>query len=182
MTMIRYSLILILITLVSACGFHLRGSERPISKTFSSIHLVVSGNDQSFQSALRSTLQDADIALNDTSINRLEIINTRNQRRTASYSSRAKSAEFELIKTITFRVTREKEELIAPMALEARRSYLYRETAAVGKAEEEILLKQEMDQDLAQRILLALQRTADRQREQSQAQELPPEVPLEAAP
>jgi LPS-assembly lipoprotein len=182
MTMIRCSLILILIAAVSACGFHLRGSERPISKTFSSIHLVVSGNDQSFQSALKSTLQDADIELNDASINRLEILSTRDQKRTASYSSRAKSAEYELIKTVTFRVTREKEQLIEPMKLETRRSYLYRETAAVGKAEEEILLKQEMDHDLAQRILLALQRTADRQREQSQAQEHRQEVPLEAAP
>lgn len=182
MTMIRCSLILMLITLASACGFHLRGSERPLSKTFSSLHLVMSGNDQSFQSALKSTLQDANIVLNETSLNRLEILSSRNQKRTASYSSRAKSAEFELIKTITFRVTREKEQLIPPMKLEARRSYLYRETAAVGKAEEESLLRQEMDQDLAQRILLALQRTADRQRERSQAQEHSQEPPHETAP
>ncbi len=163
-----------LVLLLAACGFQLRGSERPLNKTFSSVHLITNGSDNSFYNAVKNALKDARIELNDASLNKLEIVGSGDQKRTASYSSRAKSAEFELIKTVTFRFTREKEQLIAPMKLEARRSYLYRETAAVGKAEEENLLKQEMNQDLAQRILLALQRSADQQREKSQAQEIAP--------
>lgn len=50
--------------------------------------------------------------------------------------------------------------LIPETTFKARRSYLYRETAAVGKAEEENMLKREMDQDLVQRILLSIRRSS----------------------
>lgn len=167
MKLFRVSLILIVMTALTACGFQLRGSERPLNKAFPSVSLEGASRDNAFSNALKEVLGNARIELNDASINRLEILETKSQKRTASYSSRAKSAEFELIKTVTFRFMREEEELIAPMKLEARRTYLYRETAAVGKAEEENLLKQEMDRDLAQRIMLALLHTADVQAEKS---------------
>ena len=165
MTLLRYSLILLLVTTIAACGFQLRGSQRALNKSFSSVNLIANGKDFSFYNAVKRGLADSGISVNEGSINHLEIIGTQNQRRTASYSSRAKSAEFELIKTVVFQFSREDQRLIAPMKLEARRSYLYRETAAVGKAEEENLLREEMDKDLAQRILLAMQRVADVQSE-----------------
>lgn len=164
MTAIRGSLILILAltTLLASCGFQLRGGERPLHKAFPSVHLEMDYNDDPFfYDVMVQTLRDAGIQLNNTSINRLEVLSTRNQKRTASYSSRAKTAEYELIKTVSFRFVRDKEVWIEPMKLETRRSYLYRETAAVGKAEEEILLTQEMSRDLAQRILLALRHNAE---------------------
>lgn len=168
MTLIRCSLILGLITALAACGFQLRGSDHPLHKTFPSVNLVIEDKDPAFRSAMEQTLADARIEINEASANRLEVIETREQKRTASYSSRAKSAEYELIKSVKFRFSRERDQIIAPMKLEARRSYLYRETAAVGKAEEETLLKQEMNRDLAQRILLALLRAAEAQREQTE--------------
>lgn len=169
MTAIRGGLILILAltTLLSACGFQLRGGERPLHKAFPHMHLVIDSNDTFFRQIMEQTLKDAGIQLNSASVNRLEILDARQQKRTASYSSRAKTAEYELIKTVTFRFLREKEEWITPMKLEARRSYLYRETAAVGKAEEETLLMQEMSRDLAQRILLALRHNAETEYEES---------------
>ncbi len=173
MPILRIVLIVWLITAMSACGFQLRGSQRALHKSFPSIQLVASDRDPSFSLAIKQALEDARIQQNGSSINRLDIIRTRDQKRTASYSSRAKSAEFELIKSVTFRFSREDKELIAPMQLEARRSYLYRETAAVGKAEEEILLRQEMDQDLAQRIMLAIQRVADTQQQADQGAGVP---------
>lgn len=166
MTLIRCSLILALITTLAACGFQLRGSDRSLQKAFPSVNLVIEDDDPTFRDAMVQTLADARVQITDVSANRLEIVETRSQKRTASYSSRAKSAEYELVKSVTFRFVRERDQIIAPMKLEARRSYLYRETAAVGKAEEETLLKQEMDRDLAQRILLSLLRAAEAQREQ----------------
>lgn len=154
-----------LVLLLSACGFQLRGTSKPLDKILPALQLVTSGKDPAFDQALRGVLKDARIQLNDSSVNKLEILGTGYRKRTASYSSRAKSAEYELIKTINIRFSREDRELIAPMKLEARRSYLYRETVAVGKAEEEILLRDEMDQDLAQRILLALQHAVHKPQE-----------------
>lgn len=152
-------LILALALLLGSCGFQLRGAQNSVSSQYDSMRLVTSGSDEPFYSALKQGLQDSGVVISDDALSSLEIINSRNDKRTASYSSRGKSAEYELLKEVTFSFRHDGKELIAPMLLKARRSYLYRETAAVGKAEEEVLLKQEMDQDLAQRILLALQRT-----------------------
>ena len=160
MITIRSLLILSLALCLSACGFALRGTEHALNKSFESMRLKTNGGDEAFFADVRQALKDSDIRLSGDSDNVLEIISTHLEKRTASYSSRAKSAEYELIKNINFRFLRHGKELIPSTQIQARRSYLYRETAAVGKAEEEVLLRQEMDQDLAQRILLALQRVA----------------------
>lgn len=160
MTLIRCSLILTVITALSACGFQLRGSDIPLRKTFPSIQLVSDARDEGLNNALDLVLRSSQIKRNADSANQLQILSSKTRRRTASYNSRAKSAEYELIKTVEFRFRRDNQDIIAPMTLEARRSYLYRETAAVGKAEEERLLRQEMDDDLARRILLAMERAA----------------------
>lgn len=151
--------ILSLSLLLAACGFQLRGLEHSINSRYESIRLTTAGKDEQFHATLRQSLKNAGVKLSENADARLEILGTKTEKRTASYSSRAKSAEFELLKTVTFRFRDNGRELISDMPLQARRSYLYRETAAVGKAEEENLLWQEMDLDLAQRILMALQRT-----------------------
>lgn len=174
MTLIRCSLILVVIAALSACGFQLRGSEFPLRKTFSSIHVVSDGKDEGLNNALDLVLRSSQIKRNEDSANQLQILSSKTTRRTASYSSRAKSAEYELIKTVEFRFLRDNQDIIAPMTLEARRSYLYRETAAVGKAEEERLLRQEMDNDLAQRILLAIERAAIQYRASENAKDSAP--------
>ena len=137
MTLIRCSLILVVIAALSACGFQLRGSDFPLRKTFSSIHVVSDRKDEGLNGALDLVLRSSQIQRNEDSANQLQILSSKTSRRTASYSSRAKSAEYELIKSVEFRLLRDTQDIIAPMTLEARRSYLYRETAAVGKAEEE---------------------------------------------
>ena len=117
MIAIRSLLILSLALCLSACGFALRGTEHALNKSFESMRLKTNGGDEAFFADVRQALKDSDIRLSGDSDNVLEIISTHLEKRTASYSSRAKSAEYEL-------------------------------------------LRQEMDQDLAQRILLALQRVA----------------------
>ncbi len=151
--------LLSLALILASCGFQLRGVQHSISSRYESVRLVTSGSDEPFFTAMRQQLKNSGVKVSDDAMATLEILSTKKDKRTASYSSRAKSAEFELLKDVEFRFRYDNDELIAPMTLQARRSYLYRETAAVGKAEEEQLLWQEMDNDLAQRILLALQRT-----------------------
>lgn len=151
--------LLVLALVLASCGFQLRGVQHSIASRYESVRLVTHGSDEPFFSVMKQQLKNSGVKVSDDASATLEILETRTQKRTASYSSRAKSAEFELLKTVTFKFRLDDRELIMPMPLQARRSYLYRETAAVGKAEEERLLWQEMDDDLAQRILLALQHT-----------------------
>src|SRR3990167_8348110 len=140
--------------LLAACGFQLRGVEHSITSRYESIRLTNSSRDEQFHSTLRQSLKNAGVTLSEDADARLEILGTKAEKRTASYSSRAKSAEFELLKTVNFRFSNHGRELIGEMPLQARRSYLYRESAAVGKAEEESLLWQENDMELGQRSLI----------------------------
>ncbi len=116
--------------------------------------------DDAFRQIMEQTLENSGVEIREESENVLTILKSEADRRTASYSSRGKSAEFELLKDVNYQFRREDKMLIEATSIQARRTYLYRETAAVGKAEEETLLRQEMDLDLAQRIIISLQRSA----------------------
>lgn len=157
--MLRNGLLIALVFLLTACGFQLRGTENAIHHSFTEVTVVNSTADKRFQQILEEALKNAGVLVAVDSDTKLEILTSTPRRRTASFSSRAKSAEFELLKEVSFRFSHQEEVVIETTQLQARRSYLYRETAAVGKAEEEILLRKEMDEDLAQRILLYLQRS-----------------------
>ena len=157
--MLRQVLYLSLVFLMSACGFQLRGTTEALDHTYASIRILDKSGDLVFQRELEQALRDAGVRVSADSSYILTINKTHHKKRTASYSSRAKSAEYELIKDVSFQFNQEKSTLIPRTSLQTRRSYLYRETVAVGKAEEERLLRTEMDQDLAQRILLSLQRS-----------------------
>lgn len=154
------SLTLIAALFIQGCGFQLRGSTNSISTSYGSVHVVNNSGDEAFRKIVEQALLDTGTKVTATSSNQLEILATKEDKRTASYSSRGKSAEYELLKEISFQFKRGDEILIPATTFHARRSYLYRETAAVGKAEEENILKREMSQDLAQRILLTIRRSA----------------------
>ena len=153
------SLTLIAALLLPGCGFQLRGSANSISKSYGSVHVINHSGDEALRKIVEQALLDTGTKVTPTSANTLEILATKEDKRTASYSSRGKSAEYELLKEIRFQFKRGEDVLIPETTFHARRSYLYRETAAVGKAEEENILKREMNQDLAQRILLAIRRS-----------------------
>lgn len=161
--MLRTPILPILIAALSlmsaGCGFQLRGSSASIAQSYSSVRVVDLSGDGRLRKDLEQALTDTGTNVTATSLNVVEILQSEEDKRTASYSSRGKSAEYELLKEVRFRFKQDDQELIAETTFKARRSYLYRETAAVGKAEEENLLKREMDQDLAQRILLAIRRS-----------------------
>lgn len=157
MKQVRIVGIVSLVLVLAACGFQLRGLQDSVASRYASMRLITHGSDEAFFTILRQNLKNAGVTLNEDAEAILDIQSVRTEKRTASYNSRAKSAEFELLKRVTFQFHQGKRERIAPMIVQVRRSYLYRETAAVGKAEEERLLWREMDDDLAQRILIALQ-------------------------
>ena len=161
--MLRTPILPILIAALSlmsaGCGFQLRGSSASIAQSYSSVRVVDLSGDGRLRKDLEQALTDTGTNVTATSLNVVEILQSEEDKRTASYSSRGKSAEYELLKEIRFQFKRDEKVLIPETTFKARRSYLYRETAAVGKAEEENMLKREMDQDLVQRILLSIRRS-----------------------
>lgn len=141
--------------LINGCGFHLRGMEVDLADTVDSVELIDRSTDYILRSELERSLQEQGVSIVASADVQLQLLQSSKERRTSAYSSRAKSAEFELIKSSDFLI-RAFGQTLLERRVEARRSYLYRETAAVGKNEEENMLWEEMNNDLARRILLAL--------------------------
>ena len=142
--MLRTPILPILIAALSlmsaGCGFQLRGCSASIAQSYSSVRVVDLSGDGRLRKDLEQALTDTGTNVTATSLNVVEILQSEEDKRTASYSSRGKSAEYELLKEIRFQFKRDEKVLIPETTFKARRSYLYRETAAVGKAEEVITM------------------------------------------
>lgn len=151
-------LLMLLLTLsISACGFHLRG-ESKLHTSFST--LALKGREgQAFRQILVGKLEKSGVELDDSAPYTIRLLDEESERRVSAYSTRAKSAGFELKRTITFKIIgpNQKEEEVPETEMFSRRHLLFREDQVVGKQDEEVLLWQEMDQELAERIIRKLE-------------------------
>lgn len=142
---------------VSACGFHLRG-ESKLHTSFSTLALK-GRQGQAFRMILVSKLEKSGVTLDDSAPYTILLLDEDSERRVSAYSTRAKSAGFELKRTITFKIIGpgQKVEDVPETEMFSRRHLLFREEEVVGKQDEEVLLWQEMDQELAERIIRKLE-------------------------
>lgn len=157
----RRRLMLMLATstvLLGGCGFHLRG-ESPLLGTMS--RLSVEGLPLSpVRQALIARLEKSGVAIDPEADITVTLIDEDQEKRVSAYSSRAKSAAFELRRMISFRVTNThgKDRPIVPETeFSVRRQLLFRQDQVLGKIEEEARLVVEMEQELAERIVRKLE-------------------------
>lgn len=153
-----HSLLLMVLALsLSACGFHLRG-ESKMHTSFS--QLALKGREgQAFRQVLVGKLEKSGVTLDNSAPYTIQLLDEKSERRVSAYSTRAKSAGFELKRIITFKIIgpRQKEESVVETELFSRRHLLFREDQVVGKQDEEAMLWHEMDQELAERIIRKLE-------------------------
>lgn len=95
--MLRTPILPILIAALSlmsaGCGFQLRGSSASIAQSYSSVRVVDLSGDGRLRKDLEQALTDTGTNVTATSLNVVEILRSEEDKRTASYSSRGKSAE-----------------------------------------------------------------------------------------
>lgn len=157
----RRQLMLILATsavLLGGCGFHLRG-ESPLLGTMS--RLSVEGLPLSpVRQALIARLEKSGVVIDPEAEITVQLVDEDQEKRVSAYSSRAKSAAFELRRMITFRVTNthdRKHPIVPETEFSVRRQLLFRQDQVLGKIEEEARLIVEMEQELAERIVRKLE-------------------------
>ena len=147
-------LVCLIITSLTACGFHLRGSYN-IPSTIKHLELKLNTNSALYL-PLRDSLQQAGIQL-DNSDYSLEILEDSLNKQTTNTDSRAKAAEYTLYYTVVYHLKNNESKATYPeRRLLLRRSYQYDTTAIVGKTAEEETLVRELYQDAAQQILRQL--------------------------
>lgn len=138
--------------LLSACGFQLR---RARTMPFASIYLPAIGGE--LGTRIRQGLQDSGVEIvpdvKQAEV-RLDIAVAGRDREILSLSGAGKVREYEIIQRIRFALyAADGSVRLAPVTLEARRDYTYDDALLLAKEQEEALLWQDIDADLARRVL-----------------------------
>lgn len=153
--LLRSALILLVLSAISACGFHLRGVQPGVA----GLHVYVDSKTPygEFEQVLADSVRQADMVISDSTIDAGMVVQLRGERmtrRVQTVNTTGRASDYELILTIEYA-------LAAPAAvtdsqtrkLDSRREYNFDNAELLGKAEEEALLVQEMRRDIAARLL-----------------------------
>ncbi len=146
-------------TLVSACGWHLRGSSS-VPLNIDSVFVTAEDSYGSLISTVKQSLASNQVAAAQSSAEAQYTIilsNEENDRRTVSVGNGALAAEYELTMSIDYVIQDSSgKALIEKSTATSIRAYDYDRNAVVAKNEEENLIKAEMRNNVAQQILRRL--------------------------
>jgi LPS-assembly lipoprotein len=149
---------MLLAGLVSACGFHLRGSDGQYNMPFQSIYLAF-GETSPLGTELRRNLRaQTTIATDPAKAQALfDVLSETRGKTILSLNSQGRVREYNLTSTLVFRVRDANgAELLGPTEISLKRSISFNETQTLAKESEEVLLYRDMQTDLVQQILRRL--------------------------
>jgi len=161
MTTLRtFVLMLAAASLLSSCGFKLRGSGGDYSMPFHSIYLAFP-ETSSLGTELRRNLRGSDrvdvVSDPAKAEARFDVISESRGKSILSLNSQGRVREYLLTYTLVFRVSDTKGAvLLGPTELNLRRPLTFNETQVLAKESEEALLYRDMQTDLVQQILRRL--------------------------
>ena len=166
--MIKRNLLVIgLATLLSACGFQLRGTG---DVQFALKELDVSARNAYGETVnqVREVLQNNDVRVYPGAPYRLVLSNEQENRRAASFTSSARTAEYELNKTLEYEIRGSKNLLLLNDKVEAQSFYTQDSNNLIGADQEAAQVRQEMNRELIQLLVLRLQQISPQQLDQLQ--------------
>jgi LPS-assembly lipoprotein len=163
----RNLLVIGLATLLSACGFQLRGSG--------DVQFALKELDVSARNAYGKTVSDVRDVLQNNGVKvypgapyNLVLSNEQEDRRAASFTSSARTAEYELNKTLEYEIRGSKNLLLLSDKLEAQKFYSQDGNNLIGNDQEAEQIRQEMNRELIQQLVLRLQQITPQQLDQLQ--------------
>ena len=166
--MIKRNLLVIgLATLLSACGFQLRGTG---DVQFALKELDVSARNTYGETVnqLREVLQNTGVKVYPGAPYSLVLSNEQENRRAASFTSSARTAEYELTKTLEYEIRGSKDMLLMSDKLEAQSFYTQDGNNLIGDDQEAAQIRQEMNRELIQQLVQRLQQISPAQLDQLQ--------------
>jgi len=154
----RFALILILL-LVSGCGFHLRGSVT-LSADMQILHLESSVGESDILQELRRALNSGNVEVVDSpqpGVYSLGLGQEEIEERVLSVNSNARAGEYELSISIPVQLRSGQVLVFGPEILTIEKVYLADPNNAVAKQEEREIMEEEIRSELAIQILRLLQ-------------------------
>ncbi|MBK8188283.1 MAG: hypothetical protein IPK77_14080 [Cellvibrio sp.] len=151
----KKSLIIFCIFLLTACGWHLRGSDPKLSSQLQWTDIAISADDEhtAFFTYLRPALDTYHLKESESATNQLQIQNLELDRRTAGVGADALTSAYELTLSVEYRLGSDQQSSEKFTRASVTRTYNYNLNNANGAAQEEALILREMHRELAQQIL-----------------------------
>lgn len=149
--------IFLLATILSSCGFQLRGQA---ALPFKTVFIETSGyslfaND--LERAIRSGSETKVVRNREEADAVLKILSEAQDRRILSLSAGGRVREFELRYSVSYRVVdRANQDLALPGTIQLHRDLTYDDTEVLAKESEELLLYKDMKADAVQQMLRRL--------------------------
>lgn len=163
----RNLLVIGLAVLLSACGFQLRGTG---DVQFALKELDVSARNAYGETLkqVREVLQNNDVRVYPGAPYSLILSNEQEDQRAASYTSSARTAEYELTMTLDYEIRGAKNLLLMRNQLEVQNFYVQDSNNLISSGQEGAQLRQEMRRDLVQQLVQRLRQVTPAQLDQLQ--------------
>ena len=134
---------LLMLLIISSCGFHMRGMTEISFKTIS-----LEGKELSFTKNLKKVLNSNKVAIVSSTENpelRIELLSEESEKRILSLSGQGLVREFEIFYRVRYRVkTIDSEIWSQDNIIETRKDFTYSDSNLIGKEEEERQLNEAM--------------------------------------
>ena len=151
---------LVALVALTGCGFHLEGSA-PLPSQVKQPYLEAADRQSDFVQSLRRSLLSNGAHLQQNKANSsavVSILRDNFTKRVLSVSANNQPNEYEITYTVRVSVTAGDKELLAPQDVVATRTYSFSEPLLLAKGHEEDSLREDMANDLADRVMRLLSR------------------------
>ncbi len=168
MRMMKRNLLIIgLAGLLSACGFQLRGTG---DMQFALKELDVSARDAYGDTVqqVREVLENNDVRVYPGAPYKLVIARETENRRSASYSSGARTAEYELTMGLEYEIRGAKNLLLTGNKVEVQNYYQQDDNNLAGSDQEAAQLRGELRREMIQQLMFSLQQISPERLDQLQ--------------
>ncbi|TCD22805.1 hypothetical protein E0D86_09180 [Pseudomonas sp. IC_126] len=153
--------------LLSACGFHLRGTGET-SFALEEINLQARNSHGETAKQLEELLKDNGVRVYPGAPYTLDLVREQNQQRTASYTSSARSAEYELTSVLAYEFRGPQNTVLLQDSVEVQKVYVHDSNNLISSDQEANQLRQEMRRELLQQLSMRIRGVTPAQLDQLQ--------------
>ncbi len=141
--------------LLSACGFQLRGTGET-SFALEEINLQARNSYGETATQLEELLKDNGVRVYPGARYTLDLVRERSRQRTASYTTSARSAEYELTSVLDYEFRGPQNTVLLEDSVEVQKVYVHDSSNLIGSDQEAGQLRQEMRRELLQQLSMRI--------------------------
>ena len=142
--------------LMTACGFHLRGTGST-QMALTELNFAARDALSPLSKDVKQSLINNKVAISSSAPFTLHLGLEEDSRRTASFTAGTRSAEYTLTTALNYELRSGNLPALIQDSVAVQRSYAYNQNNVTGSGQEEALLRQEMRRELVMQLMMRLQ-------------------------